>query len=103
MGRPRRLELIPATGDVPIAWAAARMGFVDEQTGRPQVEEFTAALPGLFDRGFPRPDPSTGRFDMDAIMTWRRSRFPEFFGLTPAPAARDARTVVGERLARMSK
>jgi hypothetical protein len=49
-------------------------------------------------RGFPRPDPTTGNYDMDAVHAWRRFRNPHLFGLTPVPGARNSEDVFGERL-----
>jgi hypothetical protein len=75
--------------DVPCPIAARRLGKTEA--------EFEALLPNLVARGFPRPDPDTGNFDLDAIDAWRRSRHPHLF-LTETPRARDARTVVPARL-----
>lgn len=89
-----RYKLAPGSGDCPPI-AAARVLWLT-------LEEFTAKLPELRDRGFPAPDPTTGNFDMDAITAWRRSRYPHLFAervLTPAPAARNADDVVRSRLA----
>lgn len=57
------------------------------------------ALPELVaGRGFPKPDPLTGRVDPVAFERWRRLRnhhlFPE---LTPASTARDPRAVAAAR------
>ena len=82
------------TGDVPPSVAAHYMGF-------DTVAPFEAALPALIDRGFPAPDPTTGKFDLDAIRVWRRSRNPHLFPadhLPASPAARDAKDVVRLRL-----
>jgi hypothetical protein len=78
-------------GDVPASAAAARMGMA--------VEAFQAALPNLVARGFPKPDPDTHNFDLDAIDAWRRSRHPHLFGGRTEMGARDASTVVGDRIA----
>ena len=77
------------------------MGFVDEGTGRPLVAAFEAALPSLYGRGFPRPDPDTGRFDLDAIAAWRRTRHSHLFPIAPTLGARNAASVVPERLERL--
>lgn len=42
-------------------------------------EEFRAVLPRLFRRGFPLPDETTGRYDLDAIVQWRKRRHPALF------------------------
>jgi hypothetical protein len=80
-------------GDVPVEVAARRMG--------KKLEEFKKALPNLIARGFPKPDPDTGNFDLDAIDAWRRLRNPHLFGGRAEFGARDASTVVEERLAAM--
>jgi len=74
--------------------AARRLGL--------SLEAFREALPSLAMRGFPQADPTTGNYDLDAIDAWRRSRNPQLFGLTPAPAAHDARAVVRQRLREVS-
>lgn len=88
-----RFKLPP--GDVPPSAAARHMGLTPEA--------FERALPQLRERGFPLPDPTTGNFDIDAIVAWRRSRHPQFFGpaLTAATGARDAKDVVRDRVARL--
>jgi DNA-binding transcriptional regulator of glucitol operon len=49
-------------------------------------------------RGFPAPDPMTGRFDPEAVEKWRRSRSPHLFPeLTTAPPARNAEALANER------
>jgi len=48
----------------------------------------------LFRRGFPRPDPTTGNFDLVAIDRWMNGRHSS----TCADKARDARDVMAERL-----
>lgn len=53
-------------GDVPAQAAARRMGM--------SLNEFVAVLPNLVARGFPKPDPDTHNFDLDAIDAWRRAR-----------------------------
>ena len=75
--------------EVPAAAAARRMGLSEA--------EFERLRPVLEARGFPPPDPTTGRFDLDAIDAWRRRRHPQLF-LTEPEQARDARAVVKSRL-----
>lgn len=77
-------------GDVPAQVAARRMGMT--------AEAFTAALPNLIARGFPKADPDTGNFDLDAIDVWRKLRHPHIFSGRQEFAARDASTVVSDRL-----
>jgi hypothetical protein len=78
--------------DVPPEIAARRLG--------KSAVEFQAVLPNLIARGFPKADPDTGNFDLDAIDAWRRTRHPHLF-LTEVPRARDARAVVSARLGGM--
>jgi hypothetical protein len=87
---------LPSGGDVPPVTAARRIGL--------SLEAFREALPQLLGRGFPAPDQTTGNFDLDAIDAWRRSRYPQLYTdrLTTPAAARDAKDVVRERLARLS-
>ncbi|MCC6172028.1 MAG: hypothetical protein IT481_08360 [Gammaproteobacteria bacterium] len=86
---------LPPGGDVPPAVAARRLGLA--------LEQFLEALPKLVERGFPRADESTGNYDLDAIDQWRRNRYPQLFPrtLTAHSAARDARDVVADRVARL--
>ena len=60
---------------------------------------FTAALPDLYVRGFPKPDPGTGNFDLVAIDKWCDARHPHLFGRVLQ--ALDASTVAAERIAAM--
>jgi hypothetical protein len=62
-------------GDIPEEKAARRLGL--------SVDQFREKLPRLLLRQFPKPDPDTGLFDLDAIDLWRRSRNPVLYGLTP--------------------
>lgn len=72
-------------GDVPADKAARRLHLT--------LAEFEAALPELYARLFPRPDPTTGMFDLEAIDEWRRRRHPNLF-LTHPERARDARALL---------
>jgi hypothetical protein len=83
-----RIQIVP--GDVPDYIAARRMGMTSEA--------FNAALPNLIARGFPKPDPDTGNFDLDAIDAWRRLRHPHLYTGRGEFGARDASTVVQDRL-----
>ena len=84
-----RFQIAP--GDVPEELAARRMGM------SPQA--FKAALPNLFARGFPKPDPDTGNYDLDAIDEWRHCRHPHLYQGRVELRPRDASLVVQERLA----
>lgn len=75
--------------DVPAEAAARRMGLT--------LAEFTAALPGLQRRGFPSPDPTTARYDLDAINAWMDRRHY----LTAPSDAAPAHGTMRERVARM--
>lgn len=80
-------------GDVPASTAAQRMGMAPEA--------FDAALPNLIARGFPKPDPDTKNFDLDAIDAWRRTRHPHLYSGRSEFGARDASTVAQDRIASM--
>lgn len=80
-------------GDVPAIVAARRLGLSEA--------EFLSKRLELEARGFPKPDPTTGRWDLDAIDEWRRRRHPQLF-LTAPDRPRDARTVnFSERMERL--
>jgi len=83
-------------GDVPVRAAAQRMGLT--------VDAFTVHLPNLIARGFPRADPDTGNYDLDAIDAWRRARHLHLFNSSSdTMGARDASTVVLDRIAAASR
>lgn len=78
--------------DAPIGQAARKLHLT--------VNEFRQKLPELYQRQFPRPDPTTGMFDLVAIDAWQSARNPQVFaGAGGGPV--DARTVAEERLARL--
>jgi hypothetical protein len=79
--------------DVPAEVAARRLGKT--------FAEFNAALPNLLARGFPKPDPDTGNFDLAAIDRWADARHPHLFGNSAAMQARDASTVARDRIEKM--
>jgi hypothetical protein len=79
--------------DVPREVAARRLGKT--------IAEFERALPNLVARGFPQADPDTGNFDFVAIDRWCDARHQHLFGHGAAMQARDARTLVQDRIARM--
>jgi hypothetical protein len=68
--------------DVPPAKAARRLHLT--------LAEFTAALPDLYRRGFPRPDETTGYYFLPAVDRWMESR--------DTPISDDP---ISERIARM--
>jgi len=84
---------LPPGGDCPPEAAARRIWLT--------LERFREKLPDLLERGFPRADPTTGNFDIDAIDAWRRRRFPHLFqeNLTPAVTARNANDVIRAKMA----
>lgn len=73
--------------DIPPAKAARRLGMTEA--------EFGEVCERLFARGFPRPDPDTGRFDLKAIDLWmdRRSGL-----LTAVEPGRQSASPLRERL-----
>lgn len=77
--------------DVPLDQAARRMGMT--------AEAFTAARAGLEARGFPKPDPDTGNFDLVAIDRWCDLRHHHLLSPATGMGPRDAGDVVGDRLA----
>ena len=66
--------------DVPLPKAARRLGMTEA--------DFVGLRDRLFARGFPRPDPDTGHYDLKAIDAWMDSRS----GLTPAASSPHAST-----------
>jgi hypothetical protein len=83
-------------GDRPAADAAKLMGLTPA--------EFDEVIIPLRVRGFPAPDPTTGLYDLDAIVRWRRMRHPRLFGLADfQPQARDAADLAAERRARRAQ
>lgn len=89
------LQEMPVLGDGPLGEAARLMGL--------QPREFERLLPQYLARGFPSPDELSGLFDLDAVLEWRRRRFPEVYGLTDAAGARDARGLVQQRIAGLAR
>jgi len=65
------------------------------------MRTFERLLPEYLKRKFPRPDEVSGLFDLDAILEWRRRRYPQVYGLTDPDDASDARNVVRKRIAEM--
>jgi hypothetical protein len=79
--------------DVPQATAARRLGM--------SAEAFAEALPNLVARGFPKADPDTGNFDLEAVDRWCDQRHPHLFASSAAPmmGAKHAADVVTDRIA----
>ena len=82
--------------DVPASKAARRLGLT--------VVEFNRLKPDLFARGFPKPDPTTGNYDLKAVDAWQDARSGLAAPLTDEPKARDARDVgvIAERARRLN-
>jgi hypothetical protein len=90
MSRPPR---VPDRGDVTAGAIARRLGIplVDFEVHRSELER----------RGFPEPDPTTGRYCIEAVDRWRLRRFPRLFPeLTASPSAVDADAVFEQRMRR---
>jgi hypothetical protein len=79
--------------DVPAEVAARRLGL--------SVSVFMEKMPNMVARGFPAPDCDTGNFDLNAIDRWCDSRNPHLFGIGAEIQARDASTVVKDRIAKL--
>ena len=85
---------LPPGGDVPAYVVAKRLGL--------SLAEFSDKLPDLIGRGFPPADATTGNYCSEAVDAWRLGRYPQQFpdSLTAGAGARDAKTVVRERIRR---
>jgi hypothetical protein len=89
--RPRR---IPQRGDVAAGIVAELLGL--------SLVDFEARRTLLHDRGFPRPDSTTGFYCIEAVDRWRLRRHPQLFPeLTAVPAAAHAGAVFDDRLRRL--
>src|SRR5262245_25669522 len=64
--RHSRIRFSVNPRDVPAQKAARRLHLTEA--------EFEAVKEELFARNFPRPDPTTGMYDLDAIDAWMTSR-----------------------------
>ncbi|WP_038367941.1 hypothetical protein [Bosea sp. UNC402CLCol] len=89
--QPSQVRYTVDPRDVPPVKAARRLHLT--------LSEFERILPRLLQRGFPRPDPDTGNYDLKAVDQWMDNRST----LTPANQPRDAREVTAERLAELAK
>jgi hypothetical protein len=91
MSRPRR---IPLRGDVTAAAVAELLGL--------SLSDFEARQPALRQREFPEPDPTTGKYCIEAVDKWRLRRYPHLFPeLTSAPTAAHADSVFNDRMRRL--
>ena len=79
--------------DIPRDAAARRLGL--------SPAKFDARYDNLIARGFPAPDPDTGNFDLHDIDRWCDARHPHLFGGSAMMQARDAKSVVADRIAKM--
>ena len=79
--------------DIPPEMAARRLGIT--------LARFDEVKANLFARGFPKPDPDTGNYDGQAVDRWCDARHPDLMGETAALGARDARSVVPDRIAKL--
>ena len=84
--RHRRIRFSVNPRDIPAQKAARRLHLTEE--------EFEAVKDELFARNFPRPDPTTGMYDLDAIDVWMTRRH----NLDAQPKLRDLRSEFEERL-----
>ncbi|EIZ83643.1 hypothetical protein WYO_3656 [Methylobacterium sp. GXF4] len=83
---PRSVPRAPAVrftvdpADIPAEKVARRLHLT--------ITQFEACKIRLFTRGFPRPDPDTGMYCLEAVDRWRQRRHPSLFPeLTPADLA----------------
>jgi hypothetical protein len=88
--KPNAIRFRVDPGDVPPDKAARRMHLT--------LAEFEARKEQLFARGFPRPDATTGMYDLTEIDRWRSQRH-----LTKEPTARNASEGFVERLAGLGR
>ena len=80
--------------DVPASKAARRLGLT--------ASEFNRVRDDLFVRGFPRPDQTTGNYDLKAIEAWQDARSGLASSLTAEPKPRDPAHNFAERVARLT-
>jgi len=86
-----RLRRIPLRGDISATAIAELLGL--------SASDLQAKLEQLHERGFPRADPSTGLYCVEAVDRWRLRRHPQLFPeLTAAPTAAHAGAVFDERM-----
>lgn len=85
-----RFKIAPR--DVPAAAVSRLLGISEAR--------FANCLADLLARGFPGPDATTGNFDLKAVEAWQDRR-SGLSGAIVAGMAKDAGSVVAERLAAM--
>jgi hypothetical protein len=96
---PNKIRFRVDPRGIPPAKAARRLGLT--------LSAFDGLQAELFARGFPRPDSTTGNYDLVAIDAWMDRQIPNpqadgAAGLTDRPPARNAQEVFGERIRRVS-
>jgi hypothetical protein len=79
--------------DVPPEKAARRLHLT--------LSQFDLVREDLFARGFPRPDATTGMYDLVAVDRWMDRRSGLADGLTAEASARNALEVFGDRIRRL--
>jgi hypothetical protein len=92
--RPNSIRFPVDPRDVPPEKAARRLHLT--------LAEFDSKLPELLARGFPRPDPTTGMYDLVAIDAWQDARSGLASRLTEQAPLRNAADVVRERSQRLA-
>ncbi len=80
--------------DVPAQKAARRLHLT--------LTQFELVREDLLNRGFPRPDPTTGMYDLVAIDAWMDARSRTSAGLTPPASPRNAQEVFSHRARRLA-
>ena len=88
--RPTQIRFPVDPRDVPPEKAARRLHLT--------LAQFQSVCNELFVRGFPRPDQTTGMYDLAAIDRWMDERSGLQVSLTPTQGARNAEEVFGERV-----
>ena len=82
-----------APRDVPPKKAARRLHLT--------MPQFELVRDELQERGFPKPDPTTGMYDLVAVDRWMDARSGLRDGLTATPATRNAQEVFSDRARRL--
>ena len=91
MSRPHR---VPLRGDVTASAVAELLGL--------SLADFEARRTELRNRSFLEPDPTTGKYCIEAVDKWRLRRYPRLFPeLTTSPTAAHADAVFDDRMRRL--